>query len=51
LAYLSAERLAFVEGRPKPDPGAINVEALVGSVLYEHGAATHTDEDLNDATV
>lgn len=51
LAYLAAERLAFVEGRPKPDPDSINVESLVGSVLYERDAVTHTDEDLNDASV
>ncbi len=37
LAYLSAARLAEVEGRVRPDPdAAFNIEALVGSVLYEH---------------
>ncbi|GAA1937513.1 GIY-YIG nuclease family protein [Nocardioides hwasunensis] len=36
LAYLSAVRLAEVEGRAEPDPAAISVEGLVGSVLYEH---------------
>lgn len=36
LAYLAAVRLAFVEGRPDPDPSAINIEGLVGSVLHEH---------------
>lgn len=37
LAYISASRLAEVEGRPTPDPdAAFNIEALVGSVLYEH---------------
>lgn len=35
LAYLSAERLAYVEGRPVPDPAAIDTTALVGSVLRE----------------
>ncbi|WP_036325194.1 GIY-YIG nuclease family protein [Microbispora sp. ATCC PTA-5024] len=35
LAYLAATRLAFVEGRPEPDPNAIHVEALVGSLLSE----------------
>lgn len=35
LAYLSAARLAEVEGRPTPDPAAINVSGLVGSVLAE----------------
>lgn len=36
LAYISAVRLAEVEGRPTPDPASISVEGLVGSVLYEH---------------
>lgn len=36
LAYISAVRLAEVEGRPLPDASAISVEGLVGSVLYEH---------------
>jgi hypothetical protein len=49
LAFLSAERLAFVEGRPSPDPAAINVEGLVGSVLYEPEDPTGVVEDLNDA--
>jgi hypothetical protein len=35
LAYLSAVRLAYVEGRPEPDPSAIDIEGLVGSVLEE----------------
>ena len=35
LAYLAAERLAYVEGRPPPDPAAISIEKLVGSVLAE----------------
>ena len=51
LAYLSAERLAVVEGRPAPDPAAINVERLVGSVLYEHADPQGIDDDPNDATV
>jgi len=37
LAYLAAVRLAYVEGRPEPDPSAISTEGLVGSVLEEHG--------------
>lgn len=47
LAYLSAARLAEVEGRAMPDPeAAFNVEALVGSVLYEHGNdASASEED------
>jgi hypothetical protein len=36
LAYLSAVRLAYVQGRPEPAPSAIDIEGLVGSVLYEH---------------
>jgi len=35
LAFLAAERFAFSEGRKSPDPAAINVEALIGSVLHE----------------
>lgn len=35
LTYLSAVRLAYVEGRPVPDPSAIDTTALVGTVLYE----------------
>lgn len=42
LALIAAERLAYVEGRPMPNPSAIFIEPLVGSVLYEftdpHGA-------------
>lgn len=35
LAFIAAERLAYAEGRPMPDPTAIAVERLVGSVFYE----------------
>lgn len=35
LTYLSSVRLAYVEGRPAPDPSAIDTTALVGTVLYE----------------
>lgn len=42
LAYLAAVRLAYVEGRSEPDAESINVEDLVGTVLYEH------DEDATD---
>lgn len=35
LALIAAERLAYAEGRPKPDASAIFVESLVGSVHYE----------------
>ncbi|MDD1478506.1 GIY-YIG nuclease family protein [Arthrobacter sp. H16F315] len=51
LAYISAVRLAHVEGRPSPNPAAIQVENLVGSVLYEHSDPTGQQEDLNDASV
>ncbi|WP_301121582.1 GIY-YIG nuclease family protein [Mycolicibacterium fortuitum] len=36
LTYLAAERMAYVEGRPTPDPAAINSIELIGSVLAEH---------------
>nr|WP_227457246.1 GIY-YIG nuclease family protein [Micromonospora purpureochromogenes] len=36
LAYIAAVRLAYAEGRPTPDPSAIDVTGLVGSVLFEH---------------
>ncbi len=51
LAYLSAERLAYIEGRPRPDPAAIDVERLVGSVLYEHGDPHGEDPEPDDALV
>ncbi|PXX60349.1 GIY-YIG catalytic domain-containing protein [Nocardia tenerifensis] len=35
LTYLSAQRLAYVEGRREPEPTAIKVSELVGSVLEE----------------
>lgn len=35
LAHLAAARLAHAEGRAEPDPAAIDVEGLVGSVLEE----------------
>lgn len=38
LTYLAAERMAYVEGRPNPDPAAINPHELIGSVLAEHDA-------------
>ncbi|MCT9931448.1 GIY-YIG nuclease family protein [Planotetraspora sp. A-T 1434] len=46
LAYLAATRLAFVDGRPEPDASAIDVEALVGSLLSEVSDPTGpTDTD------
>lgn len=51
LAYLSAVRLAYAEGRAEPYPSAIDTEALVGTVLYEisdpHGE-TDDDETAED---
>lgn len=38
LADLAAARLAYAEGRQRPDPAAIDVHALVGSVLAEFDA-------------
>lgn len=34
LAYKAAERFRVAEGEPAPDPQAISVEGLIGSVLY-----------------
>lgn len=51
LAFLAAERLAFVEARPGPDAAAINIESLIGSVLYEHSDPAGTASDANDASV
>lgn len=47
LAYISAVRLAFAEGRDAPSPTAISVEGLVGTVLYEPSDPTGeaVDED------
>lgn len=43
LTYLSAVRLAYVEGRPTPDPSAIDANALVGSVLAERPGTSEDD--------
>lgn len=51
LAFISAVRLAYVEGRPPPDPATINVENLVGSVLIESSDPHGEIEDPNDASV
>lgn len=51
LAYLSASRLAMVEGRPDPDPAAIDISRLVGSVLVESDdleRAEDPDDDFAD---
>lgn len=50
LAYISAVRLAYAEGRATPDPAAIDVEKLVGSVLYEFSDPQGSIEDPNDAS-
>ncbi len=50
LAYIAAERLAHAEGRPLPDPSAIDIERLVGSVLSEfsdpHGESDDEQDDI-----
>ena len=49
LALIAAERLALAVGRPLPDPSAIDIEPLVGSVLFEfsnpHGASSEESDD------
>ena len=46
LAYISAVRLALVEGRQAPEPAAIDITGLVGSVLSEYSDPLgRTDED------
>lgn len=44
LADLAAARLAYAEGRTRPSPGAIDVQALVGNVMAEYGNPSD-DED------
>ena len=51
LAYISAVRLAYAEGRDEPDPSAIDVEALVGTVLYEYTDPKGEVSDANEDTV
>lgn len=51
LAYISAERLAHVEGRKAPDPAAINVTDLVGSVMYERSDPHGAVDDANAADI
>lgn len=48
LTYLTAERLAYVEGRQSPNPAAIDVGQLVGSVLSESEAPDENDEESDD---
>lgn len=46
LTYLSAARLAFVQGRAEPAPSTIDVANLVGNLLYEQTDPTgRTDQD------
>jgi hypothetical protein len=47
LAFLSADRLAYAEGRPTPAADAINMEQLVGTVLYE-ASDPHGETDADD---
>ncbi|MGV0081741.1 GIY-YIG nuclease family protein [Mycobacterium colombiense] len=44
LADLAAARLAYAEGRKRPDPASIDVPALVGNVMKEFGDAEEEDE-------
>lgn len=52
LTYLAAVRFAEAEGKPAPDPSAIDATALVGSLLSEEpGAPTEEEieqEDISD---
>lgn len=43
LADLAAARMAYAEGRARPDPAAIDVHALVGNVLQEFDFGTSDD--------
>lgn len=45
LTYLTAARLAEAEGKPAPDPAAINVDQLIGSVLSEYDDQDGSDDD------
>lgn len=45
LADLSAARLAFTEGRPRPPADAIDVHALIGNVMAEFADSASDDED------
>lgn len=45
LADLAAARLAYSEGRHRPSPDAINVTALIGSVMAEFGDGEPDDPD------
>jgi len=47
LTYLTASRLAQAEGKEAPDPNAIDVERLIGSVLT--GQDDQNDQDETEA--
>lgn len=49
LAYLSADRLAHVEGRPTPPPDAININGLVGTLLFEDEDGQSDTDDLDES--
>ncbi|MFE3080922.1 GIY-YIG nuclease family protein [Nocardia tengchongensis] len=49
LAYLSAARLADVEGLEAPDPTTMDVTRLVGQVKSEHALPDGPGEDADDA--
>lgn len=51
LAYISAVRLAYAEGRAAPDPDAIAIERLVGSVLAEPSDPAGKVADPNAASI
>lgn len=55
LAYLAAVRLAQAEGRSTPPADAINIEELVGTVLYEHsdpyGETGPTEAEEDSGTI
>ena len=44
LADLAAARLAYAEGRSRPDPTSINVQGLVCNVMKEFNDADTEDE-------
>jgi hypothetical protein len=44
LTYLASVRLAEAEGKPPPDPSAINATALVGSLLEEASDAPSEEQ-------
>jgi hypothetical protein len=49
LAFISAVRLSHVEGRAEPDPTAIEIQKLVGSVLSEHEDPHGLIADVNSS--